>query len=51
MIRDRLGLSMLYVTHRVDEVRRLASTVVALDRGRVAATGSPDAVLGGRRDS
>jgi molybdate transport system ATP-binding protein len=51
MIRDRLGLPMLYVTHRVDEVRRLASTVVALDRGRVAATGSPDAVLGGRRDS
>jgi molybdate transport system ATP-binding protein len=39
-LRDRARLPMLYVTHSVDEVSRLADEIIVLDRGRVAAQGS-----------
>ena len=38
---------IVYVSHSVPEVVRLAGTVVALDRGRVVASGPADAVIGG----
>ena len=38
-LRDELRIPMLYVTHAVDEVARLADTVVLLERGRVRAVG------------
>jgi molybdate transport system ATP-binding protein len=39
-LRDRLGLPIVYVSHALDEVTRLADTIVALDQGRVTAFGS-----------
>lgn len=44
-IRDRFNVPMLYVTHRRDEVRRLAGHVILIDRGRVTASGAPSEVL------
>jgi len=38
-LRDELKLPMLYVTHSVDEVARLADHLVLLDAGRVVASG------------
>ena len=38
-LRDALHLPILYVTHALDELARLADTVVLLDRGRVVASG------------
>ena len=58
-LRDAAGLPILYVSHSVAEVARLATTVVVLDAGRVARVGTtadvlsdPDAVTGlGLRDA
>ncbi len=41
----QFGIPVLYVTHNVDEVARLASDVVLLSRGRVAACGPVADVL------
>lgn len=38
-LRDHAGLPILYVTHALDEVDRLADTVVLLNEGRVEAVG------------
>jgi molybdate transport system ATP-binding protein len=46
-LRDELKLPMLYVTHSIDEVARLADTVVLLDRGQVKAQGPARDVLAG----
>jgi molybdate transport system ATP-binding protein len=40
-------LPIVYVSHSVPEVVRLAGTVVAMDHGRVVACGPADAVIGG----
>ncbi|MDZ5649100.1 molybdenum ABC transporter ATP-binding protein [Nitrospirillum sp. BR 11828] len=40
-LRDHAGLPILYVTHAVAEVARLATTVVMMDQGRVRAIGTP----------
>lgn len=55
-LRDELGLLIVYVSHSVDEVLRLANTIVIVEAGRVVAQGSPMALsmrmdlqpLGGR---
>lgn len=44
-LRDRTGLPILYVSHDVGEVARLATTLVLIDRGRVTRAGPVDAVL------
>ena len=44
VLRDRLSIPMIYVSHQFDEVLRLATHVVLLDSGRVVAQGSPSAV-------
>lgn len=44
-LRDDFAIPILYVSHAVEEVARLADTVIVMDAGRVAATGRPDAVL------
>jgi molybdate transport system ATP-binding protein len=44
-LRDETRIPVLYVTHSVPEVARLATTVVVLKEGRVARTGPPEAVL------
>ena len=44
-LRDEAGLPIVYVSHSVAEVARLASKVVVLEGGRVAGQGPVDAVL------
>lgn len=44
-LRDRFGLPILYVTHDRTEARRLATQVVLVKRGGIAAQGRPDQVL------
>ncbi|MHA6267000.1 molybdenum ABC transporter ATP-binding protein [Aliiroseovarius sp. CAU 1755] len=45
-LRDESDVPILYVTHSAPEVARLATTVVALDAGRVIRQGSAAEVLG-----
>ncbi|AHB47195.1 molybdate ABC transporter ATPase [Hyphomicrobium nitrativorans NL23] len=45
-LRDELALPIVYVSHAVEEVARLATTVVRLSEGRVVAEGSPGDVIG-----
>lgn len=49
-LRDRMQMPIVYVSHAVDEVSRLADTVVLLDAGKVAAFGPVNDVLGGRAE-
>lgn len=44
-LRDEFAIPIVYVSHSVEEVARLASLVVKMEAGRVVATGSPAAVL------
>ncbi|TBW40313.1 molybdenum ABC transporter ATP-binding protein [Siculibacillus lacustris] len=44
-LRDEFAIPILYVSHAVEEVVRLASTVVRLDAGHVAAIGGAAEVL------
>lgn len=44
-LRDEVNVPILYVSHSASEVARLATTVVALRHGRVAAMGAPGEVL------
>lgn len=45
-LRDSMRVPIVYVSHSVDEVSRLADTVVLLDNGKVAAVGAVNDVLG-----
>lgn len=45
-LRDEVNIPILYVSHSASEVARLATTVVALDDGRVVAQGPASEVLG-----
>jgi molybdate transport system ATP-binding protein len=45
-LRDEAGIAIVYVSHTVEEVTRLAERVVFLDGGRVAAAGAVDDVMG-----
>ena len=45
-LRDETSLPILYVSHSAAEVARLATTVVALEAGRLLAQGPPAQVLG-----
>lgn len=47
-LRDEAGIPIVYVSHALGEVARLATDVVVLDGGRVAAAGPAREVLGGR---
>ena len=44
-LRDEAGLPIVYISHSLWEVTRLATTVVAIADGRVIASGAPSAVL------
>ncbi len=45
-LRDEVAIPILYVSHAASEVARLATTVVALEAGRVIAQGAATEVLG-----
>lgn len=45
-LRDEIAIPVLYVSHSPAEVARLATTVIALEAGRVIGQGSAEAVLG-----
>ena len=45
-LRDEAGIPIVYVSHAIDEVIRLATTVVLLDGGRVEAVGPAAEVMG-----
>lgn len=45
-LRDEFKIPIVYVSHAIEEVVRLASQVVLLDRGHVVATGSPQEIVG-----
>jgi molybdate transport system ATP-binding protein len=45
-LRDELHIPIVYVSHAVEEVARLATRVIVLEHGRVAAIGTPEKVLG-----
>lgn len=47
-LRDRMRMPIVYVSHAVDEVARLADTVVLLEAGKVVAVGGVNDVLGSR---
>jgi molybdate transport system ATP-binding protein len=44
-LRDEAGVPIVYVSHSVAEVARLAGTIVVLDAGRVAASGPAETIL------
>ncbi|MCE1236529.1 MAG: molybdenum ABC transporter ATP-binding protein [Hyphomicrobiales bacterium] len=44
-LRDAFAIPILYVSHSVEEVARLASTVVKMEKGEVAGVGAPAEVL------
>lgn len=44
-LRDEIGLPILYVSHSVPEVARLATTIVLVEAGRIAAAGPAAAIL------
>ncbi|KTS12679.1 molybdenum ABC transporter ATP-binding protein [Methylobacterium radiotolerans] len=44
-LRDEAGVPILYVSHAVSEVARLATTVIVLESGRVAAAGPAETIL------
>ena len=48
-VRDEFGVPIVYVSHALEEVVRLAAHVVVLEHGRVTAAGAPEAVLGAGR--
>jgi len=50
LMRDEIKIPIVYVSHAVEEVVRLADTVVLLSVGEVAAVGAPEEVMG-RADS
>jgi molybdate transport system ATP-binding protein len=44
-LRDEFGIPILYVSHAVEEVARLAGYVVRLEGGRIVQSGNPEQVL------
>src|SRR3954447_3919118 len=45
-LRDEAGVPIVYVSHAIAEVTRLATTMVVLSEGRVAAVGPTAAIMG-----
>jgi molybdate transport system ATP-binding protein len=41
-LRDEAMVPMVYVSHHADEVRRIATSVVRIEAGRVMAVGGPE---------
>jgi molybdate transport system ATP-binding protein len=50
-LRDDAGIPMVYVSHLAAEVRRIATTVVRLDAGRVVSTGGIELLKAAEEDA
>jgi molybdate transport system ATP-binding protein len=50
-MRDEAGVPIVYVSHSVGEVARLATTIVVMERGRVVTVGPVAETFGGRLGS
>lgn len=50
-VRDEFQIPIIYVTHSRDEVERLATTVIRMERGRVVASGNPKEVFQNNQQS
>lgn len=50
-LRDVFALPVVYVSHALEEVTRLANRVVRLEAGRIVAEGTPADVLAGRESA
>ena len=48
-VRAEFSVPLVYVSHAIEEVVRIAEKVVVLEAGRVVAAGAPEAVLGATR--
>src|SRR5467141_3626852 len=46
LMRDEIKIPIVYVSHAVEEVVRVADTVVLISAGEVAAVGAPEEVMG-----
>lgn len=44
-LRDESGIPIVYVSHSIAEVARLATDIIVLSEGRVSASGAPAAIL------
>ncbi|MEL6980359.1 MAG: molybdenum ABC transporter ATP-binding protein [Pseudomonadota bacterium] len=44
-LRDEIGLPILYVSHSLEEVSRLATTLIAMERGRAIRVGPAETLL------
>ena len=44
-LRDRTGIPVLYISHAISEVARLATTLVLIDAGRVTRAGALEDLL------
>ena len=44
-LRDDMGLPIIYVSHAIDEVIRLADTMVIIEKGQTVATGSVEDIM------
>lgn len=44
------GVPIMYVSHSIDEVKRLATHVVRIEAGRIVASGTVDVILSGERE-
>jgi molybdate transport system ATP-binding protein len=49
-LRDEAGVPMIYVSHQADDARRLATTVVRIEAGRIAAVGGVNLLDGAPAD-
>jgi molybdate transport system ATP-binding protein len=45
-LRDEFAIPIVYVSHAIAEVTRIATTMVVMSEGRVAAVGPPAAIMG-----
>ncbi|PLX76806.1 MAG: ABC transporter [Desulfuromonas sp.] len=48
---NRAGMSMLYTSHYMEEVRQLCHDVVIIDHGRAIAAGTPDELVAGSAEA
>ena len=50
-LRDAIGVPLIYVSHHAGELRRIATTIVRIDTGRVAAVGGTELLTNGDADA